>query len=1156
MRCAALLCTLLTCLFGCEGSEAVFTRLDAARTGVTFTNTTGESDSFNILTNEYIYNGGGVGVGDFNADGRPDLFFSGSNSANALYLNEGDFRFRNVTAAAGVGGGDRWNNGVAVVDVNGDGRDDVYVCATLRGNRANQLFLNQGNDADGTPIFTDVAPAYGIADTTHNTQSAWLDYDGDGDLDLFLLVNEMVATKAPNSFSRKVQDGSGRRTDKLYRQDRDGDRIYFTEVGREAGVLLQGFGLGATVCDLNGDGWPDLYVTNDYLSNDLAYLNVAGPDGRRRFRDVSYQLVKHTSYSAMGNDVADLNNDGLPDILAVDMLPADNLRRKMMLGANNYSYYLNLRRYGYHPQFTRNTLQLSHGLRTAEGDSLAGLMSGLPVYDDVAMQAGLPATDWSWTPLVADFDLDGLKDVIVTNGFPRDITDHDFGDYNAANSRFFAMKEMLPKIPSVKIPNVAFRAVRIDDGVPYYADVSAAWGIDVTSFSNGAAFADLDGDGDLDYVVNNIDDPAHLYRNNTVADGAAVPSLTIRAAPGLTDAEFWGSAVTVTHGDSAQYFYWHPHRGYLSSHGQDLTVAAAAGAEVTVRFPGGRARTYVADGPVLTVSPTTGMAAGPLPAVAQAGVLQRLPAPDFVHEERDFVDFNVQPMLLRKVSQQGPGLAVTDFDGDGLDDLYVSGSFERAGSFLRGTGGGFVPAPNRIEGEVDDAREELGSLFFDADGDGDDDLYVVCGSYELPLDQGDYRDRFYRNDGGRFVAQPAVTAAHPVASGATVRAADVDADGDLDLFVGNRVVPHAYPTPVTSYLLINETDGTDIRFTKTDLPVLADVTNVVDALFTDFDADGRPDLLIAGEWSPLRLFRNAAGGWEDATAVLGADNAAGWWNSLTAGDFDNDGDTDYVAGNFGHNTLLRPSQTEPVTAALTDFDDNGTPDFIPFSYLTDEAGLRRSFPFFGRTDFAKQVTKIKAVHTSHQSFARADQDSYATELAAGQTFRATGFSSVYLERTATGFTVRPLPARAQSFPVFGLQALDVNDDAYLDLVLTGNDLGNEVGQGFMDGGNGLVLLGDGAGNFRSLSPAAAGWLVPGEGRALVVARGADGPLLVAAQNRGRLVVARPRVPLVAARAPGADGGNALGRRTERYYGAGYLSQSGRTTWLPAAATTR
>ncbi|MEL6276320.1 MAG: FG-GAP-like repeat-containing protein, partial [Bacteroidota bacterium] len=497
------------------------------------------------------------------------------------------------------------------------------------------------------------------------------------------------------------------------------------------------------------------------------------------------------------------------------MLPADNYRRKLMLLPNNYTYLLNLTNYGYQPQFVRNTLQLSQGHRL---DSL----NSLPNYAEIAMLAGLPATDWSWTPLVADFDLDGYRDVIITNGFPRDITDHDFGDYNAASSRFFPIDKILPKIPSVKLRNEAFRARPLESGMPTFDRVSEEWGIDVTSFSNGAAYADLDNDGDLDYIVNNIDDLVHVYQNNEYSNGqvAGKNSIVIEARSGLASEQFFGSEVIVVAGDQRQTAYWHPHRGYLSSHGNSLHFGLGQADQidsVLVRWSGQETWEYF--GPVssrerLAIQPGQGkrIVRGASGKMSQR-LLVEVNSPDYTHEERDFIDFNVQPLLLRKLSQQGPGLAVTDYNQDGLEDIYVSGSFEREGAFFMGTDAGlrFVGNSPFLEG-YSAVPEELGSLFFDADGDGDEDLYIVVGSYEYPIDNHDYRDRFYRNDDGRFTLQSSALIDLPEFSGSCVRAADYDLDGDLDLFVCARVEPHQYPKPVASYLLRNESDATTIKF--------------------------------------------------------------------------------------------------------------------------------------------------------------------------------------------------------------------------------------------------------------------------------------------------------------------------------------------------------
>ena len=1137
-------------LFGACGNEStdvrsVFTRLEPSHTGIEFTNLTGENDSFNILTHEYIYNGGGVGVGDFDANGLPDLFFTGCDTPNELYLNRGDLQFENVSVAAGIGGGTRWNNGVTVVDVNNDGLLDIYVCATTRydpADRANQLFLHQGLDERGIPVFKDVAPTYGIADTSHNTQAAWLDYDGDGDMDLFILVNQMVDNKRPNDFSRNVRDGSGIRTDKFYRQDQDDDGgIYFTEIGPEIGIRYQGFGLAVTVCDLDRDGWPDLYVSNDYLSNDLAYLNTER-DGGRYFEEVSFRITKHTSYSAMGNDVADFNNDGLPDIIAVDMLPGDNLRRKMMLADNNYNYLLNLERFGYHPQFTRNTLQLSRGRRQ---DSL----SALPYYGEVAMQSGLPATDWSWTPLVADFDLDGLKDVIITNGFPRDITDKDFGDYNLANGRFFAPEKLLKKIPSVKIPNVAFRATKIDDGVPVFEDVSKDWGIDVTSFSNGAAYADLDGDGDLDYVINNIDDPAHVYRNNVLsASDSSRALLRLSFAKGLTSAQTYGTEVEIIQGEHRQFQYLHPHRGYLSSstHLPPVALIADGKPSLRVRWPGGDYRAYEVESATdYVLSPDSGVRINePLQAGSPAEDtnlrFQRIPSPDFTHKELDYVDFNVQPMLLHKLSQQGPGVAVAELNGDEYDDLYVGGSYNQPGQFLYGTPTGFASAPMLID-DPDPAPEELGVLFFDADGDGDEDLYVVSGSYEFDLEHGDYADRLYENRNGRFTRVPGALVDEQPRSGSVVRASDYDGDGDLDLFVGTRVEPHAYPKATRSLFYRNESSPGGIRFELDERRTnqLASVTNVTDAVFSDYDNDGDADLLVVGDWSPIRVFTNTGVGFDEHTDQSGLSSSSGWWTSISPGDVDGDGDMDYVVGNLGENNILQPSPERPVEAIYTDMDKNGGPDFIPFAYFKDSTGEYRSYPFFGRGDFTKQVTKIKGMHTTHRSYAVAGMSTYVNGLSDHERFKVNTASSVVLENTGGGsFLPHRLPSGVQSSPLYGVQLLDLNSDGLLDIVAVGNSAGPETSQGYMDAGNGIVALNQGDFTFKTVPGNRTGWDVPGEGRALVTAA-ADGKLrLVAAQNSG---------PLVVAELPRAVGGaDRKATMQEIYWGAGYLSQSTRS----------
>ena len=1139
------------CVFSCQDSASdastVFTRLSPDVTGIDFRNETGENDSFNILTHEYIYNGGGVGIGDFNNDGNPDIFFTGADTENRLYLNQTGWKFKDITAEAGVGGGDRWNNGVTIVDVNQDGFDDIYVCATTREDgklRANQLFLNDGRGA-GVLTFRDVAPEYGIADTSHNTQAAWLDYDRDGDLDLFLLVNEMVDDQRPNDFSRKVTDGSGRRTDKFYRHDRTPEGPRFVEVGKNIGITLQGFGLGVSVADFNRDGFPDLYVTNDYLSNDIAYLNVAGPNGERRFEDIATEITRHTSYSAMGNDVVDLNNDLIPDILAVDMLPEDNFRRKMMMAANNYNYLLNLERWGYHPQFTRNTAQVSQGVRRGDGN--------LPIYGEIGQQMGLPATDWSWTPLVADFDLDGRKDVIITNGFPRDITDKDFADYNAANSRFFSKAKMLEKIPSVKIPNVAYRCDTIDLGFPRYTEVSREWGIDVPSFSNGAAYADLDNDGDLDYVVNNIYDPAHVYRNNTVERDTSVNFLRIQRGANLSQADWWSISIEVDNFRETQVLTPHPHRGYLSSGSDVLTVGLGEmdRAAVTIVFSdSSESKSEFIDANQTYYVTELIPSGDPRVHRPVSDTFSTLPAPDFRHEELDYVDFNVQPMLLHKLSEQGPGMAVTDWNGDGYDDIYVSGSYDVTGSFLQGGPTGFREVPSLLDdAEEHRLTEELGVLFFDADGDGDDDLYIVGGSYEFPLADGAYADRLYENRRGRFTQVPwlkggAGGVAEHIRSGSCVRASDYDGDGDLDLFVGARVDPHNYPAPIRSQFFRNESTSGKITFVPDEQPFLDNITNVTDAIFSDYDNDGDADLIVAGEWSPIHIGRNDGGTFVDVTDQVLPQGRSGWWNSLAAADFDNDGDIDYLVGNLGDNSILHPTPEEPVTAVYADVDGNGGRDFVPFTYLRDLDGKRRLFPFFNRNDFAKQITAVKGSHPTHGAYAGAKPADLVKEYWTNTLARYTvdQARSVLLRNQGGTFSVEELPAAAQSFPVFGMLPI-VGGHGYPGALIIGNDYGTETSQGFMDAGNGVSLNNrgistvDGELVLYGTTEHAGSFDVPGEGRSIVLAKLGEQYVAVASQNSGPLVITQ------------LEAGRVIrpvdGRKVETYYGSGYLSQSTR-----------
>ena len=847
--------------------KTMFERLDASQTGIAFANTLTDTDSLNILNYQYFYNGGGVGVGDFNGDQKPDVFFAGNQVSNRLYINQTEsatdkLHFTDVTDLAGVGGSGRWCSGVSVVDVNADGKLDVYVSATLHkqaARRANLLYVNQGNDANGNPKFREMAADYGIADTTYSTHSAFFDYDNDGDLDLYVLVDQIDDPRNPTTLRKRISDGSSPNTDRLYRNDFDPKRghAYFTDVTKQAGVLAEGFGLGVNICDINRDGWKDIYVTNDFTSSDVLYIN--NHDGT--FTNRARETFRHTSASAMGNDVADINGDGLADIVAMDMLPEDNLRKKSLMGPSSYFAYQEWDRMGYEHQYARNTLQLNMGSPTPDS---AGKVGKLPVFSDISMLAGVAETEWSWSPLLVDLDNDGNRDLLITNGFPRDITDRDFTNYYSSVNTYLTdalRKELTEKMPQVKVSNYAYRNKgNLLNGAPTFENVTALWGMAEPSFSNGAAYADFDGDGDLDYVINNINDEAFVYRNNLTDQKAeAAHYLRIQFKGDKGNPMGLGATVEYKLPDGRNEFYEHtPYRGFLSS--VEPVAHFGLGKFGTIKnmkitWPDGRVQVLldVKADQTITVSATNARPATPAQNNTTAKTLvQDITAElgiTYRHEETDVIDFNLQRTLLHKLTEYGPALAAGDVNDDGLVDMVVGGSanFSTVILFQQPSGKFTQKAmPEKLS-------EDAGLLLFDADGDGDLDLYAASGSPEFkPAELAEaLRHRLYVNDGkGNFKLAPNALPNFQL-NGSCVKAADVDGDGDLDLFVGGRVEPYKYPMGVRSYLLRNESTKGQPRFTDATAqlaPTLAKLELTCDALWTDYDNDGDADLLLASEW--------------------------------------------------------------------------------------------------------------------------------------------------------------------------------------------------------------------------------------------------------------------------------------------------------------------
>jgi hypothetical protein len=1186
-QCALRLATLFTISFftlgfwSCQESPQRFTLLDPEATGIQFANHISENDTFNILAFEYVYNGGGIATGDFNGDGKLDVYFTGNTTANQLYLNGGQLSFTDVTEAAGVAAANRWCTGVTTVDINADGRLDLYVSASVYPEgrrRRNLLYVNQGNKTGPNgvqvPVFAELGAAYGLADTSHTTQAAFFDYDRDGDLDVYLVVNEMTDRQLPNRYRPIRKDGTDPRNDRLLRNDPgpDGHPV-FTDVTVAAGLRQGGFGLGISICDLNQDAWPDVYVTNDYISNDLLWINQQ--DGT--FREASEDYFKHTAYSAMGNDVADLNGDGLEDIVALDMFPEDNPRRKSMMPPSNYTAYLNNERYGYQFQFTRNMLQLAMGKSP----------DGQPIFSEIGMMAGIAGTDWSWSPLAADYDLDGDRDLLITNGFPRDVTDRDFMDYNVQVGNIASRETLIAQIPSVKIPNYAYE--NTGGSVPIFKKVTESWGLQQPSLSNGAAFADLDNDGDLDYLVNNINGPSFLYQNNSLQpttaggdgapaehEGASAQVLTNNRGSKIIltgkspNIQAIGARVTVTtsQGRRAVAFN-HPVRGYLSSVSDMLHFGL--GPEeyidtITITWPNGQREEITQSKYSAEISIRQSGKATPVTAEAKARpLMQAIPLPDEMNNHLDslFIDFNVQALLPHKLSEFGPGLAVADLDQDGAYDFFRTGSHFYAGEFVFQDASGGTPPSFRpaapLPGE-DKMPEDLGALFFDADMDGDEDLFLVSGGSELSMDNPAYQDRLFLNDGkGNFYpAEDAIPAIQ--SAGSIARAADIDRDGDLDLFVAGRLETAAFPRPVDSYLLLNDGAG---NFRQAQELAFAQLGLVTDAIFTDPDQDGWPDLILVGQGMPVTLFENVDGKFRKGS-LGNIDDQIGWWNSIIAADFDRDGDTDYLAGNLGHNNLYRQNEEDFVGLYAADFDKNGGLDLLVSSKAPGPDGVVREYPHHQRADTEKQLTIIKLLYEKHADFGKATMEEFLGKFKVTPevTLIANQLGSAWLENDGQGkFILRELPAEAQVAPIFGLLATDVNEDGYPDIVAVGNDYGAAPSTGFLDGHNGLIMVFlPEEKRFRYVPPSSSGFYVPGDGRALVEFPLSEGrKMILASENQGptrAFVMAtnqwwRSVGPLTQA----VEYVNSQGEkvRKEVYYGSGFLSQSARGLWLPEGA---
>jgi len=1128
-----------------------FELISSNQSGIKFSNTIIENDSnMNVLRFEYIYNGAGVGVGDFNNDGLTDVFFAGNQVSCRLYLNQGDFKFKDITLQAGLTT-KNWCTGVSLVDINQDGNLDIFV-STINPHKnkysKNLLFLNKGVNKNKIPVFEEMAEQAGFKDSSYSTQAAFLDYDLDGDLDMYLVTNALENYNRNVAIEQKF-NGSGKSVDKFYRNngnDKSG-RPCFTNVSIEAGILWEGWGLGIVVNDFNFDGYPDVYVANDFLSNDHLYIN----NKNGTFTNHLKNYFKHTEHNGMGVDVADFNNDGFNDIAVVDMMPDDNLRQKTMFSSISYDrFQLNIEK-KYLPQYVRNVLQVSNGNGT---------------FSDVGYMSNTYATDWSWSPLFADLDNDGLRDLLITNGYQKDVTNLDFVSYNdeltmfgTPESKYKALITEANKLKGVKKKNYGFKNIENFQ----FADKSEEWGLSQISYTNGTAYADFDNDGDLDLIMNNINDEAFLYRNNTIREKNQTESnsnyLRIKLAGEKGNYEGLGAKISVYYDSKKQFSEHQTIRGYKSTieafdHfglGKIKNVDSVA-----IEWPSGKMQTIrkVKANQILLLSEKNATKYSmPLKKISTTIFNNATSKFDlnYYPQEDDFIDFKVQHTLPHKHSQMGPGIAVADINGDGLEDFYIGGAANHPGSFFYAQSNGrFKQTPFKVDHKI---AEDMGVLFFDADNDGDQDLYCVSGSTEFGKNLSSYKHRFYRNIGNGDFINDSLAIPGIYSSGSCVIANDFDKDGDLDLFVGGRISPEKYPMAPQSYVLQNNGKGTFKNITKSVVPDLEYIGMVTSALWSDFDNDGWTDLIVTGEFMPVMFYKNNHGKLSKLESDVSKN--VGWWNSIIAGDFDNDGDIDYVAGNVGLNCRYKASDKEPVCVYAKDFDKNGTIDAILCNY---NQGVE--YPVHPRETFTGQINSLRKKFTKYSTYGNMPfKDIFDIEqLKDAYILKSNYFQSAFIQNLGNGkFKMTALPSEAQISPIFGMLAVDFDDDGNLDLLTVGNDFSNEVLTGFYDSGIGTCLKGDGKGNFKSVHNLKSGFFVDSDAKGLAeITLKNNQSLILVTSNKDTLKVFENRYESKKIKIEKNDAFaeieylNGKKQKVEFYYGSGYLSQSTRLLTVP------
>lgn len=1072
--------------------KQLFTILNARQTKIDFINQVEYTEEFNTYTYRNFYNGAGVGLGDFNNDGLTDIYFCGNQKGNRLYLNKGGFIFEDITQSSGVACTGSWSTGVTIADINGDGWNDIYVCKSGKPTgvkHSNELFINNGD-----LTFTERAEEYGLSNSGLSNHASFFDYDRDGDLDCYLINNSFQSVTGfdMKPGERDIPDTLG--GNKFFRNDEG----HFIDITRDAGIYSSkiGFGLGVSAGDINMDGWPDIYVSNDFFERDYLYIN--NRDGS--FKESLEESVPEISQGAMGADLADINNDGWPEIFATEMTAEDNARLKTKVLFDTWETYQLKLKSGYHHQFARNVLQLNN----RNGS-----------FSEIGRYSGVSTTDWSWGALIMDLDNDGWKDIFVANGIYKDLLDRDFLDIysdpsimrSMIKTEESAILRLIEMIPSVRIPNYAFHNNRDLT----FTNLSEQWGLSTLSFSNGSAYGDLDNDGDLDLVINNVNMPPFICRNEAAGrKNSNYISIKLNGK-GLNTSAI-GAKATLWYNNQINYQELIPARGFQSSVDSRLHFGLGSASTVDslrIEWPDGKVTVLknIPANQFITIdekesSDKESNKTESTPATVFRKI-EKIPGLDFRHTENDFVDFDRDRLLFQMLSNEGPHIATGDVNGDGFEDLYVCGAKDSPGAlFIQDQKGNFRKTNEKLF-DSDKISEDTDCVFFDADNDGDLDLYVASGGNEFPESSSALSDRLYINNGkGLFSRSDQVLPAGLYESTSCVKPADFDGDGDIDLFTGIRLHPFSYGLPANGYLLENNGKGIFSNVTGSRAPGLTGIGMVKDMEWADVDNDNDQDIIIAGDWMPVKIFINENGRFKDESERFGLSNTEGWWNVITAKDLNNDGYVDFVLGNHGLNSFFKASAEKPVTMFVNDFDMNGNIEQIICTFNGDTL-----YPFVMRDDLLKQIPSLAAKYKSYKDYKdQTMQDIFAADvLNRSIVLNAVKMESIILmNNEGRSFSIIPLPAEAQFSPVYAIAADDFDRDGKCDIVLGGNQYRAKPQTGIYGAGYGLLLSRDRNENWHAVPSCISGLFERGEIRDIRFIKAGGRRICVVAKNNDNL----------------------------------------------------